>query len=302
MTTPLSPSTEEVLKPVVYADIFDYPLTFEEIYKFLETNLSQKTTQTLLQQAVDDQQLTQTASFYHLPDRNIIVATRKKRQKIAQQLWIKGSQYGRWIAALPFVRLVAVTGSLAVDNPTHVREDIDYLIVTQPGRLWLCRALMVGLVRYAHFRGSHLCPNYMLTENVLHFEGESLYAAREIVQMVPLYGAETYQRMRAMNRWVNNYLPHGDAPNLSRLETELSGGAKAVKRTAEVIFGGIIGDKLEKLLQTYQMNKHLKRAKQVGASDRVIFTPDQCKGHYDSHGSQTIQAYRQKIMGYESNP
>ena len=26
---------EEVLKPILYADIFDYPLTFDEIYKFL---------------------------------------------------------------------------------------------------------------------------------------------------------------------------------------------------------------------------------------------------------------------------
>lgn len=300
MTTPLSPSTEEVLKPVAYADIFDYPLTFEEIHKFLETNLSQKTTQTLLQQAVDNQQLLKTDSFYHLPDRIITVATRKKRQGVAQHMWIHATHYGRWIAALPFVRLVAVTGSLAVDNPMQGREDIDYLIVTQPNRLWLCRALMVGLVRYAHLRGSHLCPNYMLTEKVLHFKERSLYVAREIVQMVPLYGNETYHRLRVINGWVSSYLPHGDKPDLSRLDDRLSGKARLFKRIMEAVFGGVIGNRLESLLQTYQMNKHLKRAKQVGASDRVIFTPDQCKGHYDSHGSQTIQAYQKKIIGYES--
>lgn len=290
---------KDILKPLLYADIFDYPLTFEEIYKFLELSVSPATVNLLLEQAVQRQQIMKVEGFYCLAGKAHLIVQRQQRQQLADAIWPQAMVYGQWIASLPFVKMVAVTGSLAVDNPRHLREDIDYLIVTCPGRLWLCRAMIILLVKYVHRRGAHLCPNYILTEKLLRLEDNNLYTARELLQMVPLYGAETYRRMRLVNDWVTDYLPHGQELNLSKINDTLSSRQRFGKKWSQVMLRGAVGNLLESALRQIQVRKHTRLAQQRGAADRVIFTADQCKGHYDSHGDKTIQTYELRLKNYD---
>ncbi len=43
---------KELLKPIFYADIFDYPLTFAEIYQYLEIKATPEEIESLLAQAL----------------------------------------------------------------------------------------------------------------------------------------------------------------------------------------------------------------------------------------------------------
>ena len=293
------PSTKEVLKPLLYADIFDYPLTFEEIYKFLEFEAGPEVVKNLLAQALAEQEIMLVDKYYSLAGKPHLAAIRQERLWAAQKLWPKAISYGRWIASLPFVRMVAVTGSLAVDNPRDKVDDIDFLVVTSPNRLWFCRALMILLVRYGRRRGAHLCPNYILTENVLRFEEDNLYTARELLQMTPLYGKPVYLSLRELNAWVSDYLPQGDSLNLEKLDDTLTRPQQALKKVGELMFGGWLGNQAEKILQQKQIRKHTRLAEQYGALDKVIFTPDKCKGHYDSHGRKTLAAYQQRMREHQ---
>src|SRR2546422_753264 len=84
---------------------------------------------------------------------------------------------------LPFVRLVAVTGALAMNN-ARAGDDIDLFILAQPGRLWLCRLLVLGVVKLAARRGHTLCPNFLLSTGRLRLSERNLFTAHEVVQMV----------------------------------------------------------------------------------------------------------------------
>lgn len=295
------PLVEEVLKPILYADIFDYPLTFDEIYKFLEFKTTRAEVKLLLDRAIETKEIVLIDNFYSLVDKPHLVSKRRERWAAAQTLWPRAIYYGRWVAALPFIRMVAVTGSLAVDNPRDGVDDIDYLIVTQPGRLWLCRALIILMVRLGHLRGVHLCPNYLLSENVLYFEENNLFTAREMLQMVPIYGRDFYIKMRKINAWVTDYLPQGQGLNLDKINDKLSPWQNFIKRASEFILGSWPGDLLEGILQKIQISKHTRRAAQWGVLDKVIFTADTCKGHYDGHNNRTMTAYRQRLQAHSIN-
>jgi hypothetical protein len=288
---------KEVLKPILYTDIFDYPLTFQEVYKFLEVETTPARVKAWLDQAVERGQLRLVDGFYSLADRPHLAVKRRERQKVSEVLWPRATYYGRWIAALPFVRLVAVTGALAVDNPRDGVDDIDYLIVTRPGRLWLCRALIILMVKYGHKKGVQLCPNYLITENVLDFD-DDFFTAREVLQMKPLYGQQVYLEIINRNAWVARYFPQNDGLNLDKMNENLSQTQRTFKKLGEMTLGGWWGDLLESRLQKIQITKHTNRARQIGARDTVIFTPDVCKGHYDGHNDKTMTAYRQRIQRY----
>jgi len=288
---------KELLKPILYADIFDYPVTGAEIYRFLECKASKQQVDTRLAEAVADGRLLYISGFYCLPNRAHLVAKRKERLSVSQNLWPQAIRYGQQLARLPFVRMVAITGALAVNNPRDDVDDIDYLIVTQPGRLWLCRAMIITLVRAGHLQGVHLCPNYIITENALDFEPD-FFVAREMLQMQPVYGRDVYLSVIERNRWTTRYFPQGGSPNLEKLNGDLPPGAKSLKKLAETALTGLPGDALERWLQNKQVGKHTRLARQKQLTDTVIFTADVCKGHYDGHSGKTMNAYRQRLRQY----
>ena len=287
-------STKTVLKPVLYADIFDFPLTFEEVCTFIECQASTEQVDRWLNQAIIEGHLILQHGYYALPHRANLISTRQMRQKVTHTLWPNAIRFGLWIACLPFVKMVAVTGSLAVSNPRSNTEDIDYLVVTQPGRLWLCRALIVQLVRLGRIQEINLCPNYLITENALDFE-QNLFSAREILQMKPIYGQSTYRTIRTRNQWVNHYFPQGANVDYPLPNKSLSVVQRILKRTGTFILTGIVGNLLEKQLQQIQIAKHTRRAAHLDSPDTTIFTVDVCKGHYDGHGQRTLNQYQNRV-------
>ena len=288
---------KELLKPILYADIFDYPLTGAEIYRFLECKTSRQQVDTQLAQSVADGQLLHIDGYYCLPNRAHLIAKRKSRSNISHTLWLQATRHGQRLARLPFVRMVAVTGALAVNNPRDDVDDIDYLIVTQTGRLWLCRAMIITLVRVGHLQGVHLCPNYIITENALDFE-PNFFVAREMLQMQPVYGRDVYLNVIERNNWTTRYFPQGGSPNLGRLNGDLPPGARNLKKLAETALAGVPGDRLERWLQKKQVDKQTRRAQMEQLADTVVFSADVCKGHYDGHSSKTMDAYRQRLQQY----
>jgi hypothetical protein len=193
---------------------------------------------------------------------------------------------------LPFVRMVAVTGALAMDNMAD--GDIDYLVITEPGRLWLCRALIVGLVRLAALRGTELCPNYFLSERALELTERNLFTAHEVTQMVPLAGLPTYQRMRELNRWTDSYLPN--AAGAPRRVAAIEPGPRPTHRIVERTLRSRVCSPLER----WEMARKVRKLGMRGNGHaEAAFGPDWCKGHFGDHGQATLARYAERLEALE---
>ena len=275
---------QSVLHTLAYADVFDYPLTAPEVYRYLTS--TRGTMEEVIRALSDERFFSQTGEYFTLRGRERIVEIRKRRAQVAAHLWRKAVRYGRIIASLPFVKMVAITGSLAMNN-TEEGKDIDYMIVTAPNHLWTCRALSLLIARTAKLEGVSLCPNYLITTNALELKERSLYVAHELAQMFPLSGMETYNEIRKQNDWIDKYLP-----NVSGIP-ELPEGTETVKtyftvqKALEILFSLPFGQWLEK----WEMNRKIARlAREQSQSFESYFSADVCKGHIDRHGEHVVTA------------
>jgi len=199
-------SKQAVLKTIHYADLFDYPLTAGEIKKFLPEPVD----------ATFEEILSQVGSgpYYCLPGREEIIDLRRRREIHSQSKLKKAKKVVAILTFIPWLKLIGVTGTLAMGN-SNEGDDIDLMIITASRRLWLTRGLVVAfLLLTGQYRRpgkikDRICPNLMISEDVLEFSDRDLFTAHEIVQMKPIFErGNTYQRFLEANSWVRKFLPN----------------------------------------------------------------------------------------------
>lgn len=281
-----------ILKTIKYADIFSYPLTHTEIYRYLvATPATIQQVQTALIDLQKQGHISIVNGYVCLSGHEAHIQTRQKRAIKSAQLWQSAYRYARRFHRLPFVRMVAVTGSLAMNNVDE-RADIDYLIVTRVGRLWLCRLLIILLVKWASWRDHiTLCPNFIVSENALKFAPQNLFVARELAQMIPLTGIDVYQRICELNTWTTQFLPNAFPSQQNKQPVNIQHNViKAVIEMCLALpaFGW---------LDRWEMHRKIRKfTAQNPNSPEADFSPDWCKGHFDGHMRRVLQVYEGSEM------
>jgi hypothetical protein len=273
-----------VFHALAYADVFDYPLTAPEVYRYLPsaTATLEQVSLSLEQESV----FSRVGEYFTLRGREEIVDVRKRRAVVARRLWSKAGRYTRLIATLPFVRMVAVTGSLAMNN-TEQGKDVDLMIVTAPHHLWTCRALTLLVARLARLEGVTLCPNYLVTTEALELNERSLYVAHELAQMVPLSGMKVYAEMMHRNAWIVDYLPNGSVETDLTQALEQSRQPGRLQKILEILFGLPFVAWFER----WEMDRKIKRLRREQSSSlESYFSEEVCKGHIDRHGENVATA------------
>lgn len=279
---------------LAYADLFDYPLTAQHIHRYLvqiPATLAQVET-TLASDPWLVSVVERHNDLFCFSGRAAIIPLHEARQGYARSLWRTGRGLARIVAHLPFVRMVAMIGSLALDNARTADDDIDLFIVTAPGRVWLTRALVIVLVRLAALRGYDLCPNYLLSTHRLAMPGNDIFTAHELAQMTPLYGRETFRALLDANGWLANYLPNA-TPHDHRVR-DIGRLGRGVQGLAEWILGGRLGDRLEQRVRARKLAQ-LRREAALAGSEEVVLDEEMCKGHLGAHGRDTRQRYARRL-------
>jgi hypothetical protein len=178
-----------------------------------------------------------------------------------------------------------------MQNVDH-RADMDVMVVTAPGRVWLGRAAVILLVHLARLAGDTICPNYVVAENAVALDDLSIYGAHEVAQMVPLYGRDVYHRVWASDPQVIRHLPNAQAWPMPH--DRMQPVAQACKRGLERLLGGAFGDWLERWECRRKIDRLSKR--QAMPMAEIVLSTQQCKGHFDQHRTRVLAAYQERLL------
>jgi hypothetical protein len=273
-----------ILSTLAYSDIFDHPLTIDEIHRFLVMPALKEEVKSCLNEL---DLVLGSDEFYFLPGRKDVVHIRARREFVSQKAYERACGYGRWLGRLPFVRMVALTGSLAMRN-SEQRGDYDYMLVAARGRVWTARIFALLLNKFANIFGETICPNLIVSEDMLEWKTRSLYSAHEIAQMVLIVGQSVYNDLRVVNKWVLDYLPNWEINRKANLIERTS----ILQKFLEYILASKLGDRFE----AWEMNRKIaKFSRQHGYGLETNFTADICQGNFDHHGAWTMQQYQDRL-------
>jgi hypothetical protein len=278
-----------ILYTLAYSDIFDFPLTTEEIHRYL-IGLSADLADVEVELVNLRASLIGQGEHFALPGRENNFQLRRSRAELSAVLWRDAMRYGRWISRLPYVRMVAVTGAL-VSNNVEAGADLDYFIITEPDWLWTTRAAILAMDRIASSIGTraHICPNYMITTNNLALSEQDLFTAQEMARMVPIAGLDLYSRFRMENYWTDNFLPNAQGHPLQPTNGSTS---RTISTAAERLMINPISRRIEK----WEMQRKIRKfSAMVGENTETRFSADLCKGHFDGHKRLTLDAFENKV-------
>jgi len=206
---------QAILKTLLYSNLFDYPLTKEEIYNFL---IGLKIDKKQFNKMLKSPRLPIGFSegYFFLSGKEDSINKRRKKEKISIEKLAKAEKVIKIIKVVPTIKLIGISGTLAMRN-SKKEDDIDLFVVSEKNLVWLTRFLLVPLLMLMgvyRTRGSKnnadkICLNFLLGEEKMRFEDANLFTAHEIVQLVPVFEKEgTYKRFLEENEWIKDFLPN----------------------------------------------------------------------------------------------
>ncbi len=212
----MSPN-KALLATLLYSDMFDFPLTLEELYRYvLYRTLSKETIKKILQEMKATIYLKD--GYYFLAGRESIVDARKERRHYTKEKIQIVKNIVNKLSKIPTIMLIGLSGSVAMNNAKK-KDDIDVFIITKSDSVWITRLLVVCLLflvgkkrkRIVVSEANTICANMFVDVNSLSFDADqhNLYLAQEIVHMQPLFVRNSMDEIfLQQNSWVKKFLPH----------------------------------------------------------------------------------------------
>lgn len=304
-----------ILATVVYYDVFDFPLMQSEIFRYLINpkrlsdagvgEITHEDIATALDELVFDGHLLGCEDarrrFYFLAGRGHTISLRVEREKIAAQKWKKFLRIAKWFRAVPYLKGVFASGSLALNNTTK-DSDFDVLVIAKSSRLYTCRmflSLVASLFnarrkRYEKKAPDKFCFNHYITDESLNIKHESLFNAQTYINLKPIFAHDSLlEKFYMENSWLNDYLFKVQPQRFSEVEP-----FNFIFKLLELILNSKIGDWIETVFKNYQQKRIRENPATYQSSGRIIFTSQELEFHPRSFEAHAITRYNQTLKRF----
>ena len=288
----MSDLSAAILRAVVYADLFDFPIARTELEQQLPfvTATSDDIERCLRDDVSLAERVTRHGDLFFMRGRDELIEHRQRQEQRTDDLIEQHVSVLKVLSHLPWVRMIAFSGGTSRKNSVG-HDDIDLFIVTERHRAWSVYALFVIVARLMRCR-EVLCANYLVDVDHLAVPDRGdLFTGHEMMSLVPLVGAKVLETLVAKNSWVDELLPNarprGQADLWRRSRWE-----GRVRRAAEI---GLwpVGGVLERMARG-AFGARIRHKARAGQGD-VLLRPGILKLHTTDNRARVVDRFRARL-------
>ena len=289
----LGPEEVAIARSVLYAAIFEYPLTLAQLRQTLELPLTPSRILAAYERSKALQAIVEHRQGFFFPrGRDEFVSERHRREARSRAFLRANRLLLRCIGAMPYVRMVALSGSIAHLNLDH-DGDLDLFIVTRGRHAWSVTVAVVLLAKIMRRRRA-VCANYTVADSCLAFEQQDLFTASQVIHLKPLIGREVYDALLAENRFVYRFYPNFHHSGSGSLARRRSAAVEGMKTTIETLL--TVPAAIAELLCRTAYGWHLRRRAPLWRSpEQVSLRPDSLKLHTQSHRQSVFDRFERSV-------
>jgi hypothetical protein len=294
VTIPTRAQELAFLRSVTYASLFDYPLTLAQLHASLvEVRADAPSVaawwcnSAFLQATVAHRD-----GLYFPAGRSDLLVTRSRREALSRDLLERDRRVLSLVAHMPFVRMVALSGSLAHLNAER-SADLDLFVITAPGRVWSVTLAVLVISRLLGWR-KRMCLNYVISQRAMTIAPMDLFSANQIIHLRPLVGHDVFEQFVDANPFVTRFYPNFDAhaqraqPNSQHATPKAQGlGLRTLERA--LAFGpGRVFESIARAIYGWHLRR---RAATWQSIDQVRLERECLKLHTSSHRASTLESF-----------
>ncbi len=284
-----------IARSVIYSSLFDYPLTLDELHRALIE--SDQTAPEILA-VYDGSEALQNIveyrdGFFFLIGRSHLVAERRRREARSREFLLRHRVALRLLCALPFTRLVAVSGSVAHLN-LDANGDLDLFVVTRGPRVWTVTVAALVLAKLLR-RRRIVCANFVVADSHLRLDQQDLFTANQVIHLRPLVGAELWNAFIAANPFVARFYPNAVAHPRDGLPIDVQLGRLSAVKTLVELALEVPAPIVEAICRRLYAWHLRRRAASWQSPEQVQLRSDYLKLHTQSHRQAVLARFEAAV-------
>lgn len=296
----LTKTQVEAIRASLYFDVFHYPLTPAELFANSAVKVSEKEFEAALSSLLDAGFLQRSGDFILSPFAT--VADIKKRldgNRGAREAMPLAHAYSRRIASFPFVEGLCLSGALS-KNYYDDKGDIDYFIITRPGRLWICRSLLIARFKLMpEHKRKYWCVNYFVSSDSLELPDRNAFTATELAHLIPVVNDELYKELLSRNAWYRSQFPNKKA---LPTETCIDAPRPFFRKLLEGLLSGALGRRLDNALLKATLKRWRKKYPELSEEDFELqfrSRKNVCKRHTHGFQNKVLARWEENMKKWE---
>jgi len=286
---------EAIVETIAFFDLFSYPLTGFEVWKYLSMKCELGEVLEILGGRMRGGStpklgvepllgIEEKNGFYFLAGREEIIRERMARYNYTDRKFKRAVLLARIFKSIPWIKMIAVGNIIGTHN-LKKESDIDLFIITEENRVWLTRFFCILITKILGLRPKpenmqdKICLSFFISEEAMNLEklmlpdGSDIYFIYWLAGLVPVYDKDgIYNKFIGANGWIKNYLPNWGAGEVNYRRDAGRSFSRFYRDVVDMFFGGL--ERRIKEIQLEIMPRQIKDImnidSRVVASDKII--------------------------------